>query len=44
MEDQEDAKLKTEIANIMDNVDNILKNIENHDILFKRKTGKNNKT
>ena len=41
MEDPEDTKFKAEIANIMDNVDNILKNIENNDILFKRKTGKN---
>ena len=37
MEDPADAKFKAEIASIMDNVDNILKNIENNDILFKRK-------
>ena len=41
MEDHEDAKFKAEIASIMDNVDNILRTIENNDILFKRKNVKN---
>lgn len=41
MEDREDAKFKAEIASIMDNVDSILRTIENNDILFKRKNTKN---
>ncbi len=40
MEDLEDAKLKDEIAEIMENVDNILKNIEAHDPSGKRKIDK----